>query len=146
VEDEWVPLDPTLRQILEGLPRRGKKVFRFTDPRDGHAINANTMSCRVRDLAKRAGVKLTMHSLRKGFGCRHAGRVPAQVLQRLMRHASIKTTMDYYANIDAAVEEAILGPSRNTSRNTRPEGQETSGTPLGVNPAGQSDCGGPAGG
>jgi hypothetical protein len=50
-----------------------------------------------------------MHSLRKGFGCRYASHVPAQVLQKLMRHANIKTTMDYYANVDAAVEAAVLG-------------------------------------
>ena len=59
-----------------------------------------------------------MHALRRGFGCRYAGKVSAHVLQRLMRHASIKTTMDYYANVDAAVEEAVLGPQRNTLRNT----------------------------
>jgi hypothetical protein len=35
-----------------------------------------------------------------------------------MRHASIKTTMDSYANIDEAVEEAILGPERNRKRNS----------------------------
>ncbi len=70
------------------------------------------------DLAKKAGVRLTMHSLRKGFGCRYAGKVSAHVLQRLMRHASIKTNLDYYANIDAAVEEAVLGPGRNILRNT----------------------------
>jgi hypothetical protein len=40
------------------------------------------------------------------------------VLQRLMRHSNIKTTMDYYANVDQAVEEAILGPQRNNSRNS----------------------------
>ena len=42
-----------------------------------------------------------------------------------MRHASLKTTMDYYANIDAAVEEAIWGDSRNTSCNTSPESSES---------------------
>jgi hypothetical protein len=50
-----------------------------------------------------------MHSLRKGFGCRYAAKVPAQVLQKLMRHSNIKTTMDYYANVDDAVEQAVLG-------------------------------------
>jgi hypothetical protein len=54
----------------------------------------------------------------------YAARVPAQVLQKLRRHASIKTTMDFYANVDDAVREAILGPKtpkRNDSRNTRPD-------------------------
>jgi hypothetical protein len=61
-----------------------------------------------------------MHSLRKGFGCRYAGKVSAHVLQRLMRHASIKTTLDYYVNIDAAVEEAVKGPQCDSPRNTSP--------------------------
>jgi integrase len=63
---------------------------------------------------------LTMKSLRRGFGCRYAARVPAQVLQKLMRHASIKTTMDYYANVDDAAMEAVPGAKRNMLRNTGP--------------------------
>jgi integrase len=108
VEDQWVPLDPVLREALEALPRRGRKVFHFADAA-GRPISPGGVSKRVRDLARRAGVKLSMHTLRKGFGCRYAGKVPAQVLQKLMRHANIKTTMDFYANVDAAVEEAVLG-------------------------------------
>ena len=51
----------------------------------------------VRLLAKRAGVKLSMHRLRKGFGCRVAkqlGRGNAPVLHRLMRHSSMQLTME----------------------------------------------------
>jgi integrase len=113
VEDQWVPLDPALREALEALPRHGKKVFRFADNRRGQGereVGLNAIGERVIRLAKRAGVKLTMHSLRRGFGCRYAGKVPAQVLQRLMRHSNIATTMAFYANVDAAVEEAVLGP------------------------------------
>jgi hypothetical protein len=36
-----------------------------------------------------------------------------------MRHKNIKTTMDYYANVDAAVEAAVFGKQRNSSRNRR---------------------------
>jgi integrase len=116
-EDQWVPLDPVLRTALEQLPRQGRKVFRFT-AQDGHPIALVTLSSRVCSLARRAGVKLTMHTLRKGFGCRYAGKVSAQVLQRLMRHSDIKVTMAYYANIDTAVEEAVLGPGCNSLRNS----------------------------
>jgi hypothetical protein len=38
-----------------------------------------------------------------------------------MRHANIKTTLDYYVNIDDAVEAAIFGSQRNISRNIDPE-------------------------
>jgi hypothetical protein len=75
----------------------------------------STVSDYVIRLAKRAGVKLTMHSLRNGFGCRCAGEVPVQVLQELRHHSDIKTTMAYYANVDAAVEEAVFGPQPNSS-------------------------------
>jgi integrase len=50
-----------------------------------------------------AGVKLSMHSLRKGFGCHHANKVSAHVLQKLMRHSTIATTLRYYANVEAAI-------------------------------------------
>ena len=85
-------------------------------------------------LAKSAGVKLTMRSLRRGFGCRYAGKVPAQVLQKRMRHASISTTRIYYANVDDAVEEAVLGPRRNTPRNSADTAGGKSAVPPDANP------------
>ena len=38
----------------------------------------------------------------------------------VQRYANIKTTMDYYANVDAAAMEAVLGDRRNSSRNSEP--------------------------
>jgi integrase len=125
-EDQWLPLDPALKAALEALPRHGRKVFHFTDARYRDRVvpveSSATVARRIIRLAKKAGVKLTMRTLRRGFGCRHAGKVPAQVLQKLMRHSDIKITMDYYANVDAAVEEAILGPQHNSLHNTPPPG------------------------
>ena len=120
VEDQWVPLDPLLAEAIRGLPRNGPKVFRFISERGGGPLSPTALSCRVRRVARLAGVKLTMKTLRRGFGCRYAGRVPAQVLQKLMRHSNITITMAYYANVDEAVMEAVLGPQRNSSRNTTP--------------------------
>jgi integrase len=128
VEDQWVPLDPTLRTMLLSLPRPDdrERVFHFTNTQPGRngkglPIQANAMVNRVVRLAKKAGVPLTMHALRRGFGCRYASKVEAQVLQRLMRHSNIAVTMGYYANVDSAVMEAVLGPQRNNPRNTDPE-------------------------
>jgi integrase len=58
-------------------------------------------------LAKRQGVELdkvewrvgTVHDLRKGFGTVMAHRVPMHELRRLMGHASITTTADYYLGV-----------------------------------------------
>jgi integrase len=105
---QWVPLDPLLQEQLEALPRCGRKVFHFEDKK-GRPIKLVAVSHRVVTLAQKAGVKLSMKSLRRGFGCRYAGKVPAQVLQRLLRHSNIRVTMKYYANIDEAVEQAIFG-------------------------------------
>jgi integrase len=91
-------------------------------------LTLNGVSQRVIRLAKRAGVKLTMHSLRKGFGCYYAGKVPAQVLQKLMRYGDIKTTMTYFANVDDAVEAAVA--QRNPSSNTLPERTDTAARPF----------------
>ena len=57
-------------------------------------------------------MKLSMHKLRKGFGCRIAkqlGKGNAPVLHELMRHNSMQITMDYYANVDDALQDAIKG-------------------------------------
>lgn len=142
VEDQWIPLDPVLAEVLFALPRQGRKVFRFLSTMTGEPLTPSGMSLLITKLAKSAGVKLSMKTLRKGFGCRYAGKVPAQVLQKLMRHANISTTMDFYANIDDAVEQAVLGTpngQRNTERNTEGVKDGNSSSQLDANPCtGQS--------
>jgi len=114
--DQLVPLDPTLRAELEGLPRHGPRLFRF-ERQDGAGLLARvSVSALVVRTAREAGVRLTMRSLRRGFGCRYAAKAPAQVLQLLMRHASINTTMDYYVNAEQAAIDLVL-PPRNSLRN-----------------------------
>ncbi|MBI3467937.1 MAG: site-specific integrase [Planctomycetes bacterium] len=65
-----------------------------------------------RRIARKAAVKgnglggyCTLHDLRRNFGSRWAGKVPAQVLQRLMRHANIRTTMEFYADVEQSIVE-----------------------------------------
>jgi integrase len=53
-------------------------------------------------------VRISLHDLRRSFGSRYAAVVPAPVLQRLMRHADIKTTLAFYTNVDDVLEDAIL--------------------------------------
>jgi integrase len=108
-EDQFVPLDRRLAAVLLALPRQGRRVFRIVEGRTGRPLALSSVGSRVIRLARAAGVKLSMHALRRGFGCRYAGKVPAQVLQQLMRHANIRTTMDYYVNTEQAAMEAVLG-------------------------------------
>ena len=46
------------------------------------------------------GKTASAHDLRRTFGTRWASRVKTPVLQRLMRHANIGTTMQYYVALD----------------------------------------------
>jgi len=76
-----------------------------------------------------AGVKLSMHRLRKGFGCRVAaqlGRGNAPVLHRLMRHSSMQITMDFYASVDNVLHDAIRqldsGSAENCPSSVSPAG------------------------
>ena len=59
-------------------------------------------------LAKIAGLRITLHDMRRSFGSRYASVVPAPVLQRLMRHADIKTTLMFYTDVDDVLDDAIL--------------------------------------
>jgi integrase len=104
-EDQWVPLHPVLREALEALPQAAAEVFPFRSRRTGKPLSRNSISNLVLHMAKQAGVKLSMHKLRKGFGCRAAkmlGKGGAAMLHELMRHASMQTTMDFYVSVDDA--------------------------------------------
>jgi integrase len=73
-------------------------------------LTRNGITNRILAMAKQAGVKLSMHRLRKGFGCRVAkqlGKGNAPVLHELMRHRSMQITMDYYASVDDALQEVM---------------------------------------
>ena len=106
---------------LPGSVRLGRLVRwhkSAVDERTGTPLKWNSISSRIVKLAKPAGVKLSMHTLRKGCGCFYASCVSAQVLQNLMRHSNISVTVRYYTNVDQAVEEAVLG--RNLPRSSEP--------------------------
>lgn len=48
------------------------------------------------------------HDLRRSFGERWSKRVEAQLLQRMMRHSAITTTLRYYVGRDAAIDAAHI--------------------------------------
>src|SRR5262245_36607516 len=88
-----------LRAALERLPRTADEIFPFRSAKTKGPLTRNGATSRVILMARRAGIKLLMHRLRKGFGCRVAmrlGKGNAPILHRLMRHSSMQVTMDYY--------------------------------------------------
>ena len=61
------------------------------------------------------------HDLRRAFGFRWALKVMPAVLQSLMRHEDVQTTMKYYVGQDAnAMADAIWNAAGNTLGNTQP--------------------------
>jgi integrase len=100
-EDQWIPLHPELADILKTLPGKTGHLFPF------HHV-PQEVSRRFTKIAKQAGLRISLHDLRRSFGSRYASVVPAPVLQRLMRHADIKTTLTYYTDVDDVLDEAIL--------------------------------------
>jgi integrase len=120
---ETVPMTPDFAKFLLGTPEaeRTGPVFRLIDGRTSQPIDANRVGRIVESIGKAAGVKVGTrtqrnkekgtativpvfagcHSCRRGFGSKWARRVMPAVLQRLMRHANIATTMTYYVHLDA---------------------------------------------
>jgi integrase len=112
--DRLLPITPDLAQWLLRTPelqRRGV-VFRPLMPSGNAATyeQAGRMLAIIGELARvvvhtepRTGkVKFaTAHTLRASFGTRWAKKVMPAVLQKLMRHESIETTMGYYVDLDA---------------------------------------------
>jgi integrase len=112
--DRLLPITPDFAEFLlktREADRRGP-VFRplLLSGKRATATQAGRMVALAGELAgvvvntdPRSGkVKFaSAHDLRRSFGNRWAKRVMPAVLQRLMRHESIATTMGYYVDLDA---------------------------------------------
>ena len=118
------------------------KVFKLNGLKTGTPITPKRVIRIVGNIGRKAGVVVatvekrkrvdgklvtttakkfaTAHDLRRSFGTRWAKRVMPAVLQRLMRHAEIATTMKYYVTMDAdSVADELWGKDwdfGNTSR------------------------------
>ncbi|QDT73893.1 Phage integrase family protein [Lacipirellula limnantheis] len=95
---------PSLHRIGEVIAKIGEqaKVVVDADPRTGEPTKF-----------------ASAHDLRRAFGYRWAPRVMPAILQKLMRHASIQTTMQYYVNIEADdVANALWAATSNTFSNS----------------------------
>ncbi len=98
----------TLSQILEYIDRRTGKTMRFVmkdlvfiNYRTGEPAKNSSYDTHLYKLCDVAGIKrFCMHTLRHTFATRAIERnVQPKVLQQLLGHASIKTTMDRYVHV-----------------------------------------------
>ena len=110
--DELLPMTPDFGEwLLATFPEgdRHGRVFKLNCVKTGVPLLHHRVGQVVSAIGKRAGVVVSKadgkyasaHDLRRSFGTRWAKRVMPAVLQRLMRHAEISTTMGYYVDLDA---------------------------------------------
>ena len=107
----------TLTLELEYIDRRTGQVMMlhmsdlvFINWRTGEPAKNSSYDTHLYKLCDEAGIKrFCMHALRHTYATRAIERgVPPKVLQRLLGHASMKTTMDRYVHVtDESMESAI---------------------------------------
>ncbi len=115
----------TLSQVLEYMDRRTgqpsylvMKDLVFVNYRTGEPNKNSSYDTHLYKLCDEAGIKrFCMHALRHTYATRAIERgVPPKVLQQLLGHASIKTTMDRYVHVtDDSLEKAVQLFSANAS-------------------------------
>lgn len=108
---ELVPMAPEFAEFLEQTPPKRRRGYVFDLP--GIRREVDTVSKILTKVGKAANVKVSdrrskvkfasAHDIRRSFGARWALRVRPAVLQKMMRHASITTTMEYYALLDVEI-------------------------------------------
>lgn len=129
--DEFSPVAPEFVGLLtDHVPsdKRSGRVFHLRPERGGGLLTDPKVGGVVAEIGRAAGVvtdqakgkHATAHDFRRSFGTRWARRVLPVVLQRLMRHESLQTTMAYYVGFEcddlaADVWKAVQGAGNSTS-------------------------------
>ncbi len=109
-KDRILPLAPEAAELLQTVPENEREglVFKLKWQRNHRKpARVDTVSPIIAQIGKKAGVRVSdtktasAHDLRRSFGLRWADRVKPHILQQLMRHAVITTTLTFYVQSDA---------------------------------------------
>ncbi len=107
------PVVDDFADFLMMTPENEREGFVFNAMAANGTVSrrVDTVSTWLVDIGKAAKIKVdeksgsekfaSAHDIRRAFGTRWAKIVPASLLQQLMRHSSIETTMSFYVNITA---------------------------------------------
>lgn len=132
-KSETLPMAPEFADMLTAVPVEGQtgNVFNPLSPQTHKRANRDMAIRTVSAIGKAAGVKVwtnpkngdvkhcTAHDLRRAFGSRWASRVMPVVLQQMMRHASITTTLKYYVGKNAQQSAGVIWEA--FARQNKPE-------------------------
>lgn len=137
-QDQHLPITPDFAEYLQNVPperRRGRVFNPARRSRSGGRLVRDSVTHVIGQIGRKANVAVwthprtgtvkyaSAHDLRRSFGFRWATRVMPMVLQRLMRHESLNTTMAYYVQVNAAATADAVWESwkGNTLGNTEAE-------------------------
>jgi integrase len=112
-KDQRFPMSPEFFEMIDSVPFVDRSGFVFNPDRNGTTgtgsgrLTAEQVGETIGRLGREAGVKVkenmkgepvfaSAHDLRRSFGFRWARRVMPPILQSLMRHKDIQTTMRFY--------------------------------------------------
>lgn len=115
-KDRHLPLSPEFAEFLLQTPaeERTGQVFKLASRKmKGARLAAEYVGRIISQIGERAQVKVgakcaSAHDLRRSFGERWSSRVMPQVLQELMRHESIDTTLKFYVGQNAQRTADVL--------------------------------------
>lgn len=122
-EDQLLPISPEFADWLAKVPAAKRKglVFGITNRNDTSVKQISAIGKKARVVVTPDGKNATAHDLRRSFGTRWAMKVQPAVLQQLMRHASIETTMQYYVDLQAHDLAAELWKTKQVAQSVAPD-------------------------
>ncbi len=104
-----LPLTPDFVEFLRTIPKHDRfgYVFNVVSNKGNTVRTRDRVGRMISEIGKASGVIVkkschpTAHDLRRSFASRWSTKVLPPVLQELMRHADIKTTLEYYVGHSA---------------------------------------------
>ena len=83
-------------------------MFELAEAETGIPLTSHSWESWYTDVGSKAGIIVNVvdgktasaHDLRRSFGTRWAKRVMPAILRKLMRHANVQTTMQFYVDLD----------------------------------------------
>ncbi len=160
--DELTPMTPDFAEFLFQTPERQRRgrVFRLNQDGGSIPLDVHHVGQIVDKIGRLAGVVVnptsgktaSSHDLRRTFGSRWARKVMPAVLQRLMRHANVITTMTFYVDLDAdemadrlwashrGEDEGKTAGKGNILGNMDPKSEEPEESPVDATPIAEVTC------
>lgn len=108
-EDELAPITPPFTKWLRSVPKSARHgLLAPVHGLRGQVLEHDKIGRAITAIGEAAGIVVSAegkfasaHDLRRAFGREWAQKVKPAVLQRMMRHRSITTTMAFYAHLES---------------------------------------------